>query len=166
MGLIHPSIFSRTEYICAQKVLNLLHILNNTIPPEWERKNLPGQTVLHSYFLDIVLIAQYPVFCVDCTVLGRKTWPNQLGPGQPGQHLNQGRQSMNRTSTVGQLLKGSNTSQRNIQVSGNREASFYHESTQNIILQMHILPRDFGRIWTSNQSNLGGTFENVALAMV
>ena len=80
-----------TEYICAQKViLNLLHILNNTIPPEWERKKLPGQTVLHSYFLDIVLIAQYPVFCVDCTVLGRKTWPNQLGPGQPGQHLNQG----------------------------------------------------------------------------
>ena len=61
-----------------------------------------------------------------------------------------GRQSMNRTSTVGQLLKGSNTSQRNIQVSGNREASFYHESTQNIILQMHILPRDFGRIWTPN----------------
>ena len=111
-----------------------------------------------SYFLDIVLIAQYPVFCVDCTVLGRKTWPNQLGPGQPGQHLNQGRQSMNRTSTVGQLLKGSNTSQRNIQVSGNREASFYNGSIQNIILQIHnchMTLEGSGRRTLDTHSNIG-----------
>ena len=120
-----------------------------------QNNNYLGKQSLHSYFLDIVLIAQYPVFCVDCTVLGRKTWPNQLGPGQPGQHLNQGRQSMNRTSTVGQLLKGSNTSQRNIQDNGNCWAFLYNESTQNSILQMHILPHDFGRIYVTPPPYLG-----------
>ena len=102
-----------------------------------------------------MLIAQYPVFCVDCTVLGRKTWPNQLGPGQPGQHLNQGRQSMNRTSTVGQLLKGSNTSQSNIQDTGSRRLSSTTNQLKIVdsILQKHILPHDFGRIDVSGKKN-------------
>ena len=62
-------------------------------------------------FLDIVLIAEYPVFCVDCTVFVRKTGANQVGQGGSAQSGgSMGRQSMNRmgTTTVGQLLKGSN----------------------------------------------------------
>ena len=91
VGLILPDNFSMTEYICTQKViLNYLHILNNINSSLVWDKITTWANSLHSYFLDIVLIAQYPVFCVDCTVLGRKTWPNQLGLGQRGQQLNQG----------------------------------------------------------------------------
>ena len=82
--------------------------------PLWSRSfcetNLPFGRSL-TCFLDIVLIAEYPVFCVDCTVFVRKTGANQVGQGGSAQSGgSMGRQSMNRmgTTTVGQLLKGSN----------------------------------------------------------
>ena len=58
----------------------------SSLRPFWSRlfcetKLLSGPTL--SCFLDIVLIARYPVFCVDCTVLGRKTWGNQAGQLPP-----------------------------------------------------------------------------------
>ena len=74
-------------------------------------------------------------YCVDCPVSCVLCWLHSVGKKNMAQSAwswsggstsirgGPGRQSMNRTSTVGQLLKGSNTSQRNIQDTGNRGLS-------------------------------------------